>query len=219
MDDTPFTPFTARDLDVVMLYDYTDLTFPQDLADTMLGYKEVFLIAWSMGVWVAQKLFSSMTSKFVKTIAVNGTLCPIHDRYGIPVEVFSSTLTHFDETARLKFYRRMCRKREILAYFLTNQPKRKIDNQKKELESLLSTIDCSDAENSMYTDIVIADTDLIMPTENQRMFWKQSMPELVDGHHFLFYGWNSWDAMLRDLGKCSEAVNNLAEKDRRTHEQ
>ena len=183
-----------------MCHDYVDVCLQQTLLDSINGYQEVSLIAWSMGVWVGQCLFSDMPQRLERKIAVNGTLCPIHDNFGISPETFSATLEHFNETTRLKFYRRMCRKTEILECFLANQPQRDLDNQREELESLLENADCRADSESIYTDIVVADKDFIVPTENQLQYWHKNRVHLVDGYHFLFYDWKSWDEMLQDLG-------------------
>ena len=201
MDVRPFVPLKANDLDVLICFDYTDLDQPPDLLAAVESYSEVSLISWSMGVWAAQHAFSANASSFGKSIAVNGTLCPIHDQYGIPVEIFAATNTRLNEATRLKFYRRMCRKPEILSYFLAYQPERSLSSQKQELESLLGSADCLPAERSIYTHVIIAQDDLVVPTENQRRFWQQKTIRTVDGAHFLFYDWDSWDDMLQDLGK------------------
>lgn len=216
MDGAPFVPLQALDLDVLMCYDYSDLSLDENLFSLMDGYRAISLLSWSMGVWVGQYLFSSMADRFEKTIAMNGTLCPVHDRYGIPPEIISATLAGFDEAARLKFYRRMCRENDTLKRFLANRPKRKIAGQIRELKNLLHTTDCCTAEASLYTDIVIADKDLVVLTDNQRRFWQQKKIHPVDGYHFLFYQWKTWDALLQDPGKCAISQC-LPEGDWRTH--
>ena len=198
MDGAPFAPLAARDVDVMMCYNYTDLEVTEDLAALIGGYAEAHLLAWSMGVWAGQHLFSFMAEAFQRRIAVNGTLCPIHDRLGIPVEIFSSTLARFDESARLKFYRRMCRDRAVLDRFLAHQPERRIDDQRLELASLLDRTDCHAADTAIYTDIVVAEKDLVLPTANQKQFWQLRDIHLLDGYHFPFYGWRSWDDILLD---------------------
>jgi len=203
MDGCPFKPLQASAYDVLMCYDYSDLKLDIDIAALVGRYAETHLVGWSMGVWAAQHLFSASCDQFQKRIAVNGTLCPINDHYGIPIEIISSTLDHFSESARLKFYRRMCRDRGILEIFLAHQPERKIEDQRQELENLLHKTDCLGAEASIYTDVVIAQKDLILPTSNQRRFWQQKNVHIIDGYHFLFYGWKSWDAVIHDPGKLS----------------
>jgi pimeloyl-[acyl-carrier protein] methyl ester esterase len=202
MDGYPFAPLRASAYDVLMCYDYSELGLDEDISIVISYYKEAYLVGWSMGVWAGQHLFARSYGRFRKRMAVNGTLCPINDHYGIPFDVFSSTLEHFGETARLKFYRRMCRDRENLEGFLSNQPKRGLDDQRHELEILLRTADCLPADASIYTDVVIAGRDSIIPTTNQRRFWEKKMVHLIDGSHFPFYGWRSWDEVICQPGKC-----------------
>jgi pimeloyl-[acyl-carrier protein] methyl ester esterase len=204
MDGSPFQPLQAYTYDVLMCYDYSDLKLDEDIPAIIGIYAEAHLIGWSMGVWAGQHLFSSSSCQFKNGIAVNGTLCPIHDLYGIPVEIFSSTLEHFNESARLKFYRRMCRDRGNLEAFLTHQPERTIEDQRQELEDLLQKTDCLSADTSIYTEAVIAEKDYILPASNQQRFWRQKKVHLVDGYHFLFYGWNSWDELIHDPGKIRQ---------------
>jgi pimeloyl-[acyl-carrier protein] methyl ester esterase len=203
MDARPFVFLKASDLDVLCLYNYSDLTLSQDLIDALNGYDEISLIAWSMGVWAAQHLFPSIVQRFKHKIAVNGTHCPIHDRYGIPVEIFKATHAGYDGATRLKFYRRMCREREILDRFLAHQPQRSVDDQKQELGSLLAQTDCCPAQDSIFTDIIVSKNDSIVLTENQLQFWREKNVRLIDGTHFLFYDWNSWNTLLNDLGQNS----------------
>ena len=198
MDGCPFVPLQAQAVDVLMCYDYRDLVADEDLAAVIESYAEASLVGWSMGVWAGQRLFAASAGQFQRKIAINGTLCPIHDRFGIPVDIFSSTLENFNEAARLKFYRRMCRERATLETFLAHQPERGIDNQRLELQRLLQATGCLSAEDSIYSDIVIADRDFILPTANQEHFWQSKNIHTIDGSHFPFYGWKSWDDVLDD---------------------
>ncbi len=219
MDGAPFIPLQAHALDVLMCYDYTKMDLEQDLFTMISRYRQIFLVAWSMGVWAGQRLFRHHSDRFDRKIAVNGTLCPIHARYGIAPEVFSATLAGFNTAARLRFYHRMCRDRRAFEYFLAHQPERDIEDQRQELAGLIGKTDCCPVEASIYTDVVIADKDLIMPTASQRLFWRQGGIHPVDGHHFLFYRWNSWDAVLEDPGKNGTGLDCRTDKRCGTHEE
>jgi biotin synthesis protein BioG len=135
MDGGPFRFLTSSDYDVYMLYDYRQLNMP-DIAAIVGKYMHVHLVSWSMGVWAGQKLFSARAHLLDRTIAINGTLCPIDDRFGIPIEVFDATLAEFNEHARKKFYKRMCREKNNLNVFLNNQPQRSLEDQGQELIAL-----------------------------------------------------------------------------------
>lgn len=196
MDGNPFQPLASVAYDVYMLYDYRELTCPESLQNIVEGYRCVHLISWSMGVWVGQKLFTEVASQFCRTIAINGTLCPISDRLGIPVKTFQETLNGFNETAQMKFYRRMCREKTNLRMFLSRQPQRSHTEQRLELASLEENVVCLSVDQSIYQEIIIAEYDWVVPSENQRQFWRGKQITEIAGFHFLFYLWQSWDQLL-----------------------
>ena len=197
MDGTPFQPLASSEYDVYMLYDYHDLIPPQPFDDIMIGYRQILLIGWSMGVWVAQKLFSGSAGLFYRTIAINGTLCPVDDSLGIPEKIFTETLAGFDETTRMKFYRRMCREKTNLKMFLARQPRRLPIEQREELATLQRMVDCVAAEQSIYNEVIIAEYDWVVPSANQKRFWSGRRITEIAGFHFLFYLWPSWDQVLQ----------------------
>ena len=204
MDGTPFQALASSEYDVYMFYDYYDLIPPQPLEDIMHGYRQILLISWSMGVWVAQKLFSDSADLFHRTIAINGTLCPVDDNLGIPEKIFTETLTGFNETTRMKFYRRMCREKTNLKMFLARQPRRSPVEQRNELAALQRKVDCISVEQSIYQEIIIAEYDWVVPSTNQREFWRGKQTTEIAGFHFLFYLWQSWDHLLLFADSASQ---------------
>ncbi len=200
MDGFPFQALGSVDYDVFMLYDYRDLCSSFSLETIQQGYRQVVLIGWSMGVWVGQKLFAGKKHVFHRTIAINGTLCPIDDTYGIPVEVYDTTLADFGESTRLKFYHRMCRDKRSYSSFLARQPQRSLEDQREELVALKKMVNCRSAEESLYEEIIVADKDFIVPTANQFHFWQAKRVTPVAGFHFLFNLWPSWEQLLDCTG-------------------
>ena len=196
MDATPFQPVDVRDYDLLMLFDYYDLSLDCDLETLFQSYQDIVLISWSMGVWVGQQIFQPWSHRLRKAIAVNGTLCPIHDQFGIPVALYEATLAQFSEDSRLKFYRRMCRDHRSVDTFLKNQPQRSVKNQRLELAALHGQVSCWPAGDAIYTKVVIADKDLVVPTANQLAFWQGKEVHRIEGAHFPFYGWQSWDELV-----------------------
>lgn len=199
MDRTPFLPLGARDYDVLILSDYRDLALDWDPASLFSRYQSTILVSWSMGVWVGQQIFQPWSHLLQGSIAINGTLCPIHDQFGIPVQLYGATLAQFSETSRLKFYRRMCRERQSFVTFLDHQPKRSVESQRLELAALQRQVNCQPAESAIYTKVVIGSQDLVMPTANQIAFWQGREIHRIEGSHFLFYGWESWDDLVGTL--------------------
>ncbi len=200
MDGRPFQHLGASETDVLMLFDYRDLSLDCDLAALCKRYQSVFLVSWSMGVWVGQQIFRSWSHCLSGAVAINGTLCPIHDHFGIPVAVYGATLEQLDATSLLKFYRRMCRERKILDTFLVHQPQRSVENQRNELAALQEMARCEGCETAIYQDILIADQDLVFPASNQLAFWQRGQDgqrvHSMKGSHFPFYDWKSWDDLL-----------------------
>lgn len=196
MDDFPFCSLTSIEFDVYMLYDYRQLTDHHDIETLVEGYEQVHLVSWSMGVWAGQKLFAGKRYLFDRTLAINGTLCPIDDSFGIPEKVFNATLAGFNENSRLKFYKRMCRQKDNLNFFLSRQPQRSVKDQGEELTALKKMVDCSPASSSIYEEIIVAESDLIIPTANQLKYWQGRQVTMVSGFHFLFNLWPSWDQLL-----------------------
>ncbi len=201
MDETPFAYLNSYGWDVRMVYDYTDLNVKQNFEELFGMYDEVIVVAWSMGVWIGQQIFAPFKSKISAALAINGTLCPIDDQFGIPEKIVKATLAHFDIKQRLNFYYRMCRDRDVYRRFLKHQPVRTINNQKYELNHLLEISTCSEPTDSIYTCAVIADQDYVMPTANQLKFWPEQMTQLLAGTHFLFYRYESWDEIAATVYK------------------
>lgn len=196
MDEYPVRFLESDQYDVLMLYDYSSIVPDTDFQQLFVGYSSVVLVSWSMGVWAGQQLFAGCRDGFSTTIAINGTLCPIDDQYGIPEKTVRSTLENLDEKGRLKFYSRMFRDRELYGDFLNQQPRRSVADQKNELAALLETVVCKVEEDPIYTTAIVSSRDLIMPTKNQLRFWPEKRVTRVDGSHFLFYSYDSWDDLI-----------------------
>ncbi len=197
MDSEPVKHLVSESYDVLMFYDYSNLETAIDIAELIATYQATALISWSMGVWAGQQIFGGMRQLLSSSLALNGTLCPIDDTYGIPEKTVCATYDRFDEKQRLKFYFRMCRTRDLYKKFIKNQPKRSVANQKQELHSLLENAICSPQEKPVYKRALVAARDLIIPTKNQLQFWPEKIVKRVDGSHFLFYAYSSWDELLK----------------------
>ena len=90
MDETPFLTIHPVDKDWMICYDYRSLTFDVGLLET---YSQITLIAWSMGVWAASQIMKQYPHLPVsQSIAINGTLYPIHEIKGIAPSIFDGTL-------------------------------------------------------------------------------------------------------------------------------
>lgn len=196
MDERPFAPISSTEFDVLMVYDYTEMTPPQAVDALFDDYQEIHLIGWSMGVWAGQQLFGDRHHSFSSTIAINGTLSPIDDRYGIPRHDYSQMAIEYDDAACRTFYRLMCREKAILKLFLANKPVRSLSNQQEELKSLLKQVENVNVDDSLYDIVCISKNDFIMPTANQYRYWGNRPILHLDGYHFPFYRWQDWKEIV-----------------------
>lgn len=186
------------DTDLWVCFDYRDLTFKEDLT----SYRHVHLVAWSLGVWVADHLFSGKQS-FETATAINGTPDPIHDQHGIPRVIFEGTLAHITEEGMSRFNRRMCGDRETLAAY-SRIPIRPLDLLREELRYLYDGIErervipIERTVSPLWSRVLICTGDKIFPADNLRRYWqgKASVKELTAAH-FPFYHIKSWDELWK----------------------
>lgn len=193
-DYKPFERLECNDYDVLMLYDYNDLSIPIEI----LGYEEYFLITWSMGVFVAY-LLKEKLPEFKEKIAINGTPFPVDNEKGIPIKTFDLTLKYVDTGLQGKFQRNLFKTEEEFQKYLQNPVAREIPNQASELVSLKKLIDKTDVNyKKYYNRAIISNTDKIIPTRNQHNCWDNVCPVVVlNSGHFPFYDFESWNDILK----------------------
>lgn len=100
--DSVAEAFAPADADILLCSDYRHTA----LAFDFNRYRRIGVLAWSMGVWVAERAIQGVNVDWA--VAVNGTGLPYDDQYGIPCAVFDQTLARFDVRNRAKFEQRMC---------------------------------------------------------------------------------------------------------------
>lgn len=193
-DYKSFERLACNDYDVLMLYDYNDLSIPIEI----LGYEEYFLITWSMGVFVAY-LLKEKLPEFKEKIAINGTPFPVDNEKGIPIKTFDLTLKYVDTGLQGKFQRNLFKTEEEFQKYLQNPVAREIPNQASELVSLKKLIDKTDVDyKKYYNRAIISNTDKIIPTRNQHNCWDNVCPVVVlNSGHFPFYDFESWNDILK----------------------
>ncbi len=169
MDSSPFEGLMRPGYDIVVLWDYRDMSFPEDLVS---NYSEVVLFAWSMGVLVSLPVIPLIKERLTLKLAVNGTPYPVDNEYGIPEAVFMGTLEGLCERTVEKFRMRMCGGSKAYSDFRNCEPVRSVEELRSELESLralaLSRPECSDK----WDHAVIGNGDAIFPPNNQLAAWK-----------------------------------------------
>ena len=186
----------ADGYDCLLCYDYREMTFDPDL---LTGYSRVCVLAWSMGVAVADRILSgylgpaSSLHGYLPCIesatAVGGTVFPVNDRFGIPEAVFSGTLENMSEQVLARFRRRMCGK--DLEYYMSCRPDRNSGELKDELTALQDFVK-DEYEHHMRWDLaVVGGRDMIFPAANQSAAWEYGPEEYraarivkVDAAHY-----------------------------------
>ena len=99
------------DRDYWVVYDYRG---GFGMEEEVSAYKEVTVVAWSLGVFVATLALAERGLPIVRAVAINGTLFPMHDTLGIPQKIFLGTLENLNEEGIKRFNRRMCGSRDAV---------------------------------------------------------------------------------------------------------
>lgn len=85
-DENPFKFLDCSGYDILMVYDYNEIK-PLDIFQQFNQYENKILITWSMGVFAAY-LLRDFFKNFDYKIAVNGTVTPVDNEFGIPIKMF-----------------------------------------------------------------------------------------------------------------------------------
>lgn len=186
MDHRPFTCLANDQEDLMICYDYTDMTFDYSL---LAGYGQIRLSAWSMGVWAAAVTFQNKAIIFRSRTAINGTHTPVHDTCGIPISIFEGTLHSLNEKNLERFNRRMCNSdKALITLFQSHAPQRSIESLQDELAAIGSL-----ARNPPpvfdWDKIIAGENDLIFPLQNQLNAWsgKENRVILPIAHYTPFH--------------------------------
>lgn len=194
-DYNPFKVLSCKDYDILFVYDYNDI---ENFVCDIENYQKKCLISWSMGVYTAYKL-RKFLPEFEKKIAVNGTVFPVDNDYGIPEKPFILTLKHAQKGLEGKFYRNIFDKESEFEKYKENSVRRSIENRVSELNKLYEIIQTDEKFYEKYYDLAyISLKDKIIPTDNQRAFWSKfdTKIHLLDSGHFPYYNFSAWNELL-----------------------
>ncbi|MCM1110685.1 MAG: DUF452 family protein [Clostridium sp.] len=173
MDSNPLTEVSAPGFDTMILFDYASDDDPDDrrLAVLLGQYDEICIVAWSFGVANAANFMARHPGLPVTLrVAVNGTLRPVDDLLGIPVQVYSGTLGSFSPRMLEKFRLRMTGSREAYTRFSDSLPQRSNESLLDELRLM----EYFRGESAPSWDLaVVGRDDRIFPPENQLRHWSE----------------------------------------------
>ncbi len=168
MSEKPFSMLRLEGYDIAVVWDYRDLRLE---TSRLSGYADIYLFAWSFGVYMAARIIAGGALSPTMKIAVNGSLHPIHDTEGIPEAIFRGTLDNLSKRNVEKFYRRMCHDAEQFRQFMSHSPGRDVEELRDELSAIARH---AQEETPLATDwdrVVIAGADRIFPPGNLRLAW------------------------------------------------
>ena len=183
MDENVVKHLDCEDYDVLMFYNYNTLETDFDW-DLLNIYSEKNLIAWSMGVMVGGKYLDKLGA-LKQTVAINGTLKPIDENYGIHPKIYDLTIKGFNEKGRKRFIDSMFNKT------IDINCNREIDEQHSELIALKNY---QANEAFEYNKVLISDNDKIIPTKSQVAFW--GIEPNLKGGHCPFFHFKKWSELL-----------------------
>ena len=192
-DYVPFEFLDCKNNDVVVIYDYNTL----DNLPYFGTYRTKTMICWSMGVYIAYLLKDEFPN-FDKKIAINGTVYPIDDKFGIPQKTFNLTLKYAETGLQGKFYQNVFNSSDLYERYMQNPVARPLKNRVDELSTLYNLIKNTQIkyDGKYYTKAIVSLSDKIIPVKNQLTFWSNTAEQIESGH-FPFYNYKSWDELCK----------------------
>lgn len=194
MDAAAVEHLDASGYDLLMLNNYTELN---PMVENLDSYREVVVVAWSLGVWAASQVLSNNRIQIKQSIAINGTINPVNDNEGIPPAIFKGTIDGWAEKTRERFLMRMIGGAKE---YIKNQSKfgsRSIADQKSELDSIFNQVKRTIESNFAFDKAVIGNQDAIFTPDNQRKSWQgKAQLKTLDIPHFPFVHFNSWEQII-----------------------
>ncbi len=185
--------------DICMFNNYTDIKYFDNNYDS---YDKIYVIAWSLGVWAAERIINNVEIKIEKSIAINGTSLPIDNMYGIPKNIFEGTANNWNDKNKQKFWLRMFSGKTCLNDFSDCLPKRESADQKNEILYLTDKILKHESITTFNWDTAICgEKDQIFTIKNQKQFWVQKAKTkllITNIPHFPFTQTETWDDIINE---------------------
>ncbi|MDE6231319.1 MAG: DUF452 family protein [Muribaculaceae bacterium] len=167
-----FGDIRAEGWDVAVVHDFTEENLPEGLLD---GYYTVYLFAWSMGVFAAERLLPK--DRITESFAINGTALPADDLRGIPTAIYDGTAENLTPASLKKFRRRMMPSAESYSRLFSEAEATEAEtaNLQQQLKAIRGRMgeNPSEREPFRWTRAYVSSEDRIFPPANMRRFWEE----------------------------------------------
>lgn len=167
--------------EVVFVSDYRTNDLDLSFLDSR---EEITLIAWSMGVAMANRFLNQSRLKITKKIAINGTIYGIDKAYGIPPLAFKKTIEGLDLQAFKK------------STYGESEPRTTLSQETLvcELNNLYTTLTATPATPELWDCALVSLEDRIFPARYQLRGWEGHAKRIIHTHapHFAFGEFESW---------------------------
>jgi biotin synthesis protein BioG len=142
-----------------------------------------------MGVYVCN-YFYDLFKNFDKFIAINGSLKPIDDEFGIPKMIYNLTVDNFNELSCSKFMKKISSSVDLKSYVTRN-----LDELKEEL---IFIRDLKINNYFEFNNVYISLKDRIFPPKNLINFWQNKNVEIVnlETGHYIFDKFKNWSDLV-----------------------
>lgn len=195
MDDLMIQHLESKSFDVCMFHNYNDITFN---ISTIKNYKFCHIIAWSVGISVANAFYEIYKPLCEKKIAIAGSPFPSDNNFGIPENIFNTTQQNLTEKNLIKFQRRTCGNSSVYKKFQDRFNTQDIENKKEELKYIQFLSQKYREQLMPWDKAIICNEDLIFPPENLKKYWSSKTEvKFINSPHYPFLFWNSWDDIIK----------------------
>lgn len=181
-DEKMLDNFDVEGYDIVSVYDYRDADVPAAFLDLAAKYVEISILAWSFGVFVAERV-APLLPKPIYALAINGTPIPSSANYGIHPRALDLTIKNLDVN---KFYERMCAEE----YSAFSPCERSVEELREELVFLCGWFKETAEKSIKWGGAIIGERDVIFSYKNMLNYWQESsifdVLEIADIPHYPF---------------------------------
>jgi len=187
----------SENFDVVMLHGVRSNDIPEF---NFCGYEHKIVVAFSFGVFLSAML-EKITLGANEKYAINGTLKPIDNNFGIRESIFQKTMEDLSPETLEMFRQNLFDDETSISRFSENSKNDDIEILKKELEFIHHCTKSCDVCNCDFDKVLISKNDKIISYKNQMRFWADKKTEIIDSGHFPFYVFSSWDEIVKQCRK------------------